>query len=163
MSAVTSTGFSLVAVGGDWSRTVHHAAVWTSADGITWSRVPNDESVLGGEHDQTMSGVTPVGSGLVAVGRAWASSDNGSFTGNDSSASVWESDDGVTWSWMGYDEAVFGSEDNSPVLLGDGQVFGESRQFMNSVIATDLGVVAVGADWSGSSHGSAVWVAAQQD
>jgi hypothetical protein len=56
------------------------------------------------------------------------------------------SDDGFTWSWMGYDEAVFGSEDNS-------------RQFMSNVITTDFGVIAVGADWSGPSQGAAVWVA----
>jgi len=159
MSSVISEGVGLVAVGGDWSRAAHHAAVWTSADGITWSRVANDESVFGGEHDQTMSSVTPVGSGLVAVGRAWASSDSGSFTGHDSAASVWASDDGLTWSWMGYDEAVFGSEDNSTTLLTDGPVYTESRQFMSNVITTDFGVVAVGADWSGPSHGAAVWVA----
>jgi hypothetical protein len=159
MSSVASASVGLVAVGGDWSRAVHHAAVWTSVDGITWSRVPNDESVFGGEHDQIMNSVTPVGSGLVAVGRAWASSDSGSFTGHDSSASVWASDDGFTWSWMGYDEAVFGSEDNSTTLLTDGPVYTESRQFMSSVITTDFGVIAVGADWSGPSHGAAVWVA----
>ena len=162
MSSVTSAGFGLVAVGGDWSNAVHDAAVWTSVDGTTWSRVPNNEAVFGGEHDQTMSSVTPVGPGLVAVGRAWASTDSGSFTGHDSAASVWASDDGLTWSWMGYDEAVFGSEDNSTFQLSDGPVFTESRQFMSTVIATDSGVVAVGADWSGPSHGAAVWVATER-
>jgi hypothetical protein len=163
MDSLTSTAVGLVAVGGDWSREVHHAAVWMSVDGITWSRVPNDESVFGGEHDQTMSSVTQVGSGVIAVGRAWASSDSGSFTGHDSAASVWVSDDGLTWTWMGYDEAVFGSEDNTTSLLSDGPVFSESRQFMTSVIYTDRGVVAVGADWSGPAHGAAVWVATQRE
>jgi hypothetical protein len=60
---------------------------------------------------------------------------------------------------MGYDEAVFGSEDNSTTLLTDGPVYTESRQFMSNVITTDFGVIAVGADWSGPSHGAAVWVA----
>jgi hypothetical protein len=50
---------------------------------------------------------------------------------------------------MGYDEAVFGSEDNTWTLLTyDGPVYTESRQFMSNVITTDFGVVAVGADWS---------------
>jgi hypothetical protein len=158
MDSVTSTAVGLVAVGGDWSREVHHAAVWMSVDGITWSRIHNDESVFGGEHDQLMSSVTWVGSGVIAVGRAWASSDSGSFTGHDSAASVWASDDGLMWTWMGYDEAVFGSEDNTTSLLSDGPVFTESRQFMTSVIATQWGAVAVGADWAGPSHGAAVWV-----
>jgi hypothetical protein len=81
------------------------------------------------------------------------SSDSGSFTGHDSAASLWASDDGFTWSWMGYDEAVFGSEDNTWTLLTyDGPVYTESRQFMSNVITTDFGVVAVGADWSRPAH-----------
>ena len=99
-----------------------------------------------------MLSVTPSSSGLVAVGRAWAPS-------SDPGASVWTSNDGITWSWIGYDQAVFGSETTRRSLLSDGPVFTEYRQFMSSVTATDSGVVAVGADWSGPSHGAAVWVA----
>ncbi|MGI9586488.1 MAG: hypothetical protein ACR2N7_12950 [Acidimicrobiia bacterium] len=163
MDSLASTALGLVAVGGDWSREGHHAAVWMSVDGTTWSRIPNNGSVFGGEHDQLMSGVTQIGSGVIAVGQAWASSDSGSFTGHDSAASVWVSDDGLTWTWMGYDEAVFGSEDNTTSLLSDGPVYTESRQFMTSVIATHWGAVAVGADWAGPSHGAAVWIATEQE
>ncbi len=160
MDDVTSTGSGLVAVGGDWSSEAFAAAVWMSVDGIAWSRIPYDEAVFGGEHDQAMNGVTATGSGVVAVGRAWAQSGGDHSDGSDdSAASVWTSADGVTWSWLGYDEAVFGSEDNSSYLLTDGPVFTEYRQFMSSVTATASGVVAVGADWSGPSHGAAVWVA----
>jgi hypothetical protein len=162
MDDVTVGGPGLVAVGGDWSSGARAAAVWTSIDGMIWSQVTYDDAVFGGSqvtyddavfggvNAQAMNSVTSTGLGLVAVGRAWATSDSGSYTDPDSAASVWASDDGLTWTWMGYDEAVFGSE-------------GNSRQFMNSVIATDLGVVAVGADWSGPSHGAAVWVAAQRE
>jgi hypothetical protein len=165
MNDVTSAGAALVAVGGDWSSTAHHAAVWISVDGLTWSRVPNDDAVFGGEeHDQLMLSVTPAGSGLVVVGRAWAQSGGDHSEGNDdSAASVWTSDDGATWSWFGFDEAVFGSEDNSSFLLSDGPVFTEYRQFMSSVTATTSGVVAVGADWSGPTHGAAVWVVVLED
>ncbi|MEE8375419.1 MAG: hypothetical protein V3S26_03750 [Acidimicrobiia bacterium] len=160
MNDVTTAGAALVAVGGDWSSAAHHAAVWTSVDGITWSRVPNDEAIFGGEeHDQLMLSVTPAGSALVVVGRAWAQSGGDHSEGSDdSAASVWTSDDGATWSWFGFDEAVFGSEDNSSFLLSDGPVFTEYRQFMSGVTATASGVVAVGADWSGPSHGAAVWM-----
>ena len=44
--------------------------VWTSVDGITWSRVPHDEAVFGGEGDQEISSVTAGGPGLVAVGES---------------------------------------------------------------------------------------------
>ena len=42
--------------------------MWTSPDGITWSRVPHDEAVFGGEGGQVMNIVTFGGPGLVAVG-----------------------------------------------------------------------------------------------
>lgn len=158
MDDVTTAGPGLVAVGGDWlSEGDGAAAVWTSVDGVTWSRVPRDAAVFGGENDQAMNSVTSAGSGLVAVGRAWAES------GDESAASVWTSVDGITWSWMGYDEEVFGSQDNSSEQLSSGPVFSEYRQFMTSVIATDSVVAAVGAHWSGPSHGAAVWVASLED
>jgi hypothetical protein len=160
MGSVTAGGPGLVAVGQDGPG----AAVWTSVDGITWSRVPHDDAVFGGEHDQAMNSVTSVGSVVVAVGRAWAQSGGSHSDGSDdSAASVWTSDDGVTWSWFGFDEAVFGSEDNSSFLLSDGPVFTEYRQFMSGVTTTSSGVVAVGADWSGPSHGAAVWVGVPED
>ena len=164
MNDVTSVGAGLVAVGGDWSSAAHHAAVWTSVDGITWSRAPNNDTVFGGaEHDQLMLSVTPTGSGLAAVGRAWGQSGGDHSQGSDdSAASVWTSDDGITWAWLGFDEAIFGSEDNSGYQLTEG-VGTEYRQFMTSVTVTDTGIVAVGADWSGPSHGAAVWVAVPED
>ena len=45
-----------------------NAAVWTSPDGFTWSRVPHDEAVFGGAGEQKMVSVTGGGLGLVAVG-----------------------------------------------------------------------------------------------
>jgi len=108
MSSVTVGGPGLVAVGSYGSPRV--AAVWTSPDGITWSRVPHDEAVFGGEDDgyygQSMSSVTAGGSGLVAVG-----SDVGR-------AAVWTSLDGITWSRVPHDEAVFGGAGMSSVTVG---------------------------------------------
>jgi hypothetical protein len=57
------------------------AAVWTSPDGITWSRVPQDEAVFGGERNQQMTSVTIGGPGLVVVG-----SDE---SGGDRDTAVW--------------------------------------------------------------------------
>ncbi len=58
-----------------------YAAVWTSADGITWEAVPHDEAVFGGGPDkQGMHSVATIGADLVAVG-----------------SGVWTSEDGISW------------------------------------------------------------------
>jgi hypothetical protein len=81
MRDVIDTGAGLVAVGSGGGR---QAVVWTSNDGITWSRVPDPESVFArgnqpsAHHDpkagMVMRSVTVGGPGLVAVGQdtlAW--------------------------------------------------------------------------------------------
>ena len=65
MLSVTAGGPGLVAVGVDRPGGDADAAVWTSVDGITWSRVPHDEAVFGGAAIQS---VTAGGPGVVAVG-----------------------------------------------------------------------------------------------
>jgi hypothetical protein len=130
MDSVTVGGPGLVAVGTatlDNDRDV--AAVWTSPDGITWSRVPYNEAVFGGA---TMQSVTAGGPGLVAVG--WDGHPHGGI-GN---AVVWTSVDGITWSRVPHNEAVFGRDDG---------------QWMWSVTTGGPGLVAVGFD----SSGAAVW------
>jgi hypothetical protein len=122
MSSVTAGGPGLVAVGAagvfDDGLDVG-AAVWTSPDGFTWSRVPHDESVFGGNGEQEMSSVTVGGPGLVAVG--W----------DETNAAVWASPDGFTWSRVPHDESVFG---------------GNGEQRMSSVTVGGPGLVAVGWD-----------------
>ncbi len=126
-------GPGLVAVGwdGDFQAGTLVAAVWTSVDGLSWSRVPHDEAVFGGARNQTMSSVTVGGPGLVAVG----SDGDPHGPGFDDSpaeiaaAAVWTSDDGLSWSRVPHDDALFG---------------GAARQWMTSVAAGGPGVVAVG-------------------
>jgi hypothetical protein len=83
-----------------------HAAVWTSTDGVNWTRVPHDEEVFG-FHDQetevAMDDVAHSGAGYVAVGDALGD-------GEDRAAAVWYSSDGVTWQRVAHDEALFGGE-----------------------------------------------------
>jgi hypothetical protein len=104
MTGVTAGGPGLVAVGSDGLNSDNptgraRAVVWTSIDGLTWSRLPHDEAVLGGEGDQGMFDVTAGGPGLVAVGE------------NDHGAPVWTSTDGITWSQVPNDESVFSGEE----------------------------------------------------
>lgn len=92
---VVAGGPGLVAVGGyELDQTCKpntpldcYAAVWTSADGITWDPVPHDDAVFGGGPDkQGMSSVTSIGTDLVAVG-----------------SGVWTSDDGTNWTRIYHD------------------------------------------------------------
>ena len=127
MFGVTVGGPGLVAVGRDGpvADGEGHAAVWTSPDGFTWSRVPHDEAVFGGEGEQRMVSVTVGGPGLVAIGF-----DRPAEVG-EGNAAVWTSPDGFTWSRVPHNESVFG---------------GESRQMMLSVTTGGPGLVAVGRD-----------------
>jgi hypothetical protein len=145
MSGVTTGGPGLVAVGYDSQGPIHNdsdAAVWTSVDGITWSRVPHDETALGGQGSQDMTDVTAGGLGLVAVGSDQPGDDVPA--GPSSDAAVWTSVDGITWSRVPQNEAVFA---------------GTGGQRMTAVIATDRGLVAVGSDGGGYGTRSdgAVW------
>lgn len=100
--AVGSTG--LVAVGFDRIDESLVAAVWSSPDGFTWTRVPHDEALFGGFHED-MSSVAAVGDGFIAVG-SWAE------------ANVWTSPDGITWNRIPHDEAVFGDSSMLKVITG---------------------------------------------
>jgi len=141
MSSVTVGGPGLVAVGLDWpgDGEDERAAVWTSVDGIDWSRVPHDEAVFG---DAWMNSVTAGGPGLVAVGA------------DEERAVVWTSPDGIAWSRVPHDGAVFGGEEAPPACCGAG---------MSSVTVGGPGLVAVGSDFMRSmtlANGEWVIVAA---
>lgn len=140
---VVAAGPGFVAVGAQDSK----AAVWTSADGLSWSRVPHDEAVFGGGGELQMTDITVGGPGLVAVGSQSVCTDlpvldaAGSVrvdevgvpepdtVCSDGNAAVWTSPDGLTWSRVPHHEAVFGGPD---------------FQEMTAVTAGGPGLVAVG-------------------
>jgi hypothetical protein len=134
MRSVIAGGPGLVAVGGDWSGGNERAAVWTSVDGITWSRVPHDEEVFGGDGALGMWRVAAGGPGLVVVGLDSRGSHH-------EHGAVWTSVDGITWSRVPHDEDVFSG-------VADIEIWG--------VAAGGPGLVAVGADTSGA-RAAAVW------
>jgi hypothetical protein len=135
MMSVTAGGPGLIAVGMDGPWGDGDAAVWTSVDGFTWSRVPHDEMVFGGVDSQVIQDVTVGGPGLVAVGMDGG---RGPWDNNPgSNAAVWTSVDGVTWSRVLDDDAVFSSG---------------GIQVMLSVATGGPGLVAVGADLGPPEH-----------
>jgi hypothetical protein len=116
IDAVTVGGPGLVAVGGT-TRGVDgvDAVVWTSVDGIAWSRIPHDESIFGGVEDQYMSDVTAGGPGLVAVG-----TDGGTGVWDHNTgihAAVWTSVDGIKWSRVPNHDALLGTGGNPAPML----------------------------------------------
>lgn len=131
MLGVTAGGPGLVAVGqvGEGVEEQSSAAVWTSADGITWSRVPHNGAVFGGTGIQAMNSVTPGGPGLVAVG---IEEPNSVEAMGGAHAAVWTSPDGVTWSRVPHDESTFGGGE-------------DDETHMDDVAAAGPGLVAVGA------------------
>ena len=133
MGGAVAFDTGVVVVGSDASGGEQDAAVWTSPDGMSWTRVLDDEAGLGGDGDQTMLAVAAGGPGLVAVG--WE------VSGGDSDVAVWTSPDGFDWSRVPHNDAVFG---------------GTGNQWAADVIAGGPGVIAVGNDSQGYGD-AAVW------
>lgn len=118
--SVTRNDNSLVAAGTDAAGGDFDGAIWTSSGGIVWSRVEENESVLGGPGDQQVITVAPHGPGFVAVGREERNGDE--------DAAVWLSRNGKSWERM----------------PSSGSLSGHGDQVMLGVTSTPLGLVAVG-------------------
>jgi hypothetical protein len=80
------------------------AAVWTSVDGLTWTRLPDNDEVFAGRWHQEMWDVAFGDSGFVAVG----SSDGDQ--GDSSAGAIWHSPDGFTWTRVAHDDDLFGEQ-----------------------------------------------------
>lgn len=184
--SIVEGGPGLVAVGRDGNNGALDATVWTSPNGIDWTRVPDDEAGFGGPGSQAMFGVAAGESGLVAVGY--------DASGGDADAAVWTSPDGISWIRIDHDESVFGGVDDQDMLsitaggpgfvaVGDDYASGESdgavwtspdgvtwkrvtgaalggvdTQIIESVAAAGTDLVAVGYEYSGSSWDGVVWM-----
>jgi hypothetical protein len=123
---------SLGLAGGGHFGTV--AAIWTSQDGINWSRVLDDD--LLGDESSGILGITAGGPGWVAVGSV------------DSDGGVWFSEDGLDWIQVNDDDLLAG--DRIEATLYD-------------VAAWNDGLIAVGLVglWDGNgiqASRGAVWV-----
>ena len=102
-----------------------HAAVWTSPDGLSWSRVPHDDFVFGfggyrGDGKVNTRSTSAVGTSLVVVGgqELFTSGEDESVVTD--AAVVWTSRDGVTWSRTPDDESFTWAEMTHVVFSDDG-------------------------------------------
>jgi hypothetical protein len=121
---VVAGGPGLVAVGDDLQQDAvgerGSVGVWVSNDGLSWSRVPLDDSVFA---RATVESVVAGGPGLVAVGHTGTDDDYEEGPPSDDwDAAVWVSPDGMSWSRVAHDEAVFGGD--GPVAMYDVTVGG---------------------------------------
>ncbi len=132
MEAVAAGGPGLVAVGQDYNGEGVGAAVWTSADGLTWSKVPSTLDTFGGSRARGMWGVTSDGSGLVAVGAVGSGS------------AIWTSPDGTVWTQVPQNDGSFDKDGGA----------------MFDVIQGGPGLIAVGQEYSGPDPDAAVWTRA---
>jgi len=133
MNAVVAGGPGFVAVGTDRSSGQTEGAAWTSTDGVTWTRAPGGGLESG--TSETITGVTKVPGGLVAVGY------DGSPGSKD--AAAWSSRDGKHWRKL--TSSAFG---------------GSGDQELDTVTYSPrFGVVGVGdaTSPSGSDLDAAVW------
>ena len=130
MTSVTEANGRLVAVGFESrAQRAHSAAVWTSDDGLSWARVPHDDTVFGsGSAFFQMNDVVAGGPGFVAVGiemveelaRGYGDgrlpdaddslttrAQNGDYGG-----AIWTSEDGLTWSRIPAEQLPTTGEEN---------------------------------------------------
>jgi hypothetical protein len=123
LDAVTAAGPGLVAGGIERIGEDFDVALLTSPDGVTWTRVPPAPD-FSGPGSQALRDLTAGGPGIVGVGSV--------DTGDPSTATaaVWVSPDGVAWTRVPDDPAVFG---------GNG-----SFSWMEAVAVGGPGLVAVG-------------------
>ena len=100
--------------------------------------VPDDEAVFGGPGFQGMRDVVVGGPGFVAVGR------DSSIVGPDTYAvaAVWTSPDGINWSRVAHDDAVFGRATGEP----------DDIFRMTAVTTGGPGLVAIGERGGESDH-----------
>lgn len=134
MDAVAARPDGLVAVGVRSREGEQDAvAVWRSATGETWERVPAAEAVFAASGQAAVDGLVVVPAGVVAVG--------GVRAGDDLDAAAWFSADGATWAPAGA----------APDFHGAG------RQVLQDVVALDGGLLAVGAVSDGARFVPAAW------
>jgi len=136
INAVLRGGPGLIAVGTDDNGGDVDAAVWTSRDGTTWTRV-SDEATLGGPGTQRMSALALFGPMIVAAGYS------DTATG-DSNGAIWLSTDGTNWTRQG------------PVATS--ALTGQGRQRINGLVVLGQRLVAVGSETRATDDQGAVWI-----
>jgi tRNA A-37 threonylcarbamoyl transferase component Bud32 len=137
INAVLDAGPGLVAVGTDDSGGDVDAAVWTSTDGRTWTRVPDAEATFGGRGAQRMSSLCIFGTTIIAAGYS-------DTAAGDSNGAIWLSPDGTSWTRQG--------------RVASSPLGGQGRQRINGLIVLGKKLIAVGSETRALDDQGAVWI-----
>lgn len=142
MTRVATNGDDLIAVGSVDAGPESggsDAAVWTSSDGVEWSRV--DAASLGGPSFEEAMGIVSSADGIAVLGR--------SVTDDvESTATVWQSADLVRWSR----EEIGGKGDESLSFVDDGLAIG------GTIVLVGGAGSAGGSAGLGEQSCSAIWL-----
>jgi hypothetical protein len=137
INAVVAHDDTIVAVGQSTLGTDTDAAVWTSHDGVEWSRI-RKHLALGGVDDQRMfTAAWSPGVGIVAAGDE--------VSGGGTNAVVWTSRDGTTWRRVG-------------VTIATSSLTGPGEQTVKVLVDTPSGFLALGAEGLPGSETAAAWL-----
>lgn len=129
-------GPGLVAAGVMHDEDGFSPAVWTSTDGLEWTRVSPDPATLERPGYGGIAALTAGPDRLVAVGYGW------------SNAAIWTSVDGTQWSPIPNDDDLFGDAS------------GASYRTIDDIVAFEGGFVAVGMAEDGDNARASVWLSA---
>jgi hypothetical protein len=132
MRFVLAGGPGLIALGSDAAND-GDGAIWTSADGVAWTRVAEDS--LGGPESQSLQAVAVGGPGLVAVGSEYLQATD------EEVGVVWTSTDGALW-----------ERHDDPDLFGGG-----GYRWLRTLVAIPGGLLAGGGDGLSGDYDAAFW------
>ena len=158
MHAATEGGPGLVAVGvgceAETGECALRATAWTSIDGTSWTRTPEDATAFGDGTTQTsgMADVADTSHGLVAVGsmKHWTFDDGGVEELVTIHPAAWISDDGITWerSWEGTGSAIDPNDLNEIHVTMDSVVEGPDGLLVGVGATLDENGVGIATAWT---------------
>lgn len=140
MTALTTFGEKLVAVGFEIIDGDRDGRAWVSEDGREW--VKTTDSDLGGPGEQSVWAVTEAGPGLIAAGSTG--------TSQDVDAAVWVSADGLDWTQVPSNTSFQGRGIQSIVTVAvyDDQIFAGGTDYTGAALWTSTD----GMSWSPVAH-----------
>ncbi len=129
MNAVLAVGNGFIAVGWEEVGEEARAAVWTSPNGRSWSRVPHDEQIFGGmEYLANLQDILEVGGALLAVGTIEVPGDQ-----QDLDTGIWASNDGgLSWARITNSDQELGDRDTVRYQLVSGVVYWDNLFIMGA-------------------------------